>query len=261
VRKLARLKSYDVYSLRIELRRLDIKVDDLDALRLSPRKQAELAAYMAVYTRPLIARVYGDAGAGETRSLVDIVNLFRLPDVAAARKNLVELAAMLNVDVRQVPAFLEDYGDVYLSLAYYQRCLDAAAPVLRHIAASMAELRGDAYTRCDEALMRACDAIETKLDSLTFEIRSLTDMFRARTEDMWQDVSAERFGMMKDLIASYQTKIGENLCILTVKARAWATQFPSLGPGLLYKKGAAILSDMRPGLEKVVEMQYADGDF
>jgi hypothetical protein len=49
--------------------------------------------------------------------------------------------------------------------------------------------------------------------------------------------------------------------VLTVKARAWATHFPSLGPGLLYKKGATILSDMRPGMEKVSEMLYADADF
>jgi hypothetical protein len=260
VRKLAKLKSYDVYSLRPELRRLDIAVDDHASLRLSAKKQAELAAYMAVYTRPLIQRVYGDA-ATPTATLADIVNLFRLPDVEAARRNLVELASTLRVDVREVPAFLEDYGDVYLSLAYYQRCLDAAAPVLRHLDAALGEVRADPYTRCDMALIRACDMIEAKLDSLTFEIKSLTDMFRTRTEDMWQDISAERFGLMKTLISSYQTKIGENLCVLTVKARAWAAQFPSLGPGLLYKKAATILTDMRPGMEKVTEMQYADGDF
>ena len=42
LRKVGNLPSYDVYSLRISLRELDIKVNDVDALRLSDAMNAEL---------------------------------------------------------------------------------------------------------------------------------------------------------------------------------------------------------------------------
>ncbi len=63
VEHLARLNSYDVYSLRIELRRAGIELGEVDGLQLSAAKQAELTEYMRVFTSPLLAQVYGDSNA------------------------------------------------------------------------------------------------------------------------------------------------------------------------------------------------------
>ena len=46
LRKLARLPSYDVYSLRVMLREQEIPVNDLTALKLSKEKSHELGGYI-----------------------------------------------------------------------------------------------------------------------------------------------------------------------------------------------------------------------
>ena len=60
MRKLAYMPSYDVYSLRINLREQEIDIDDLSALQLSKSKMDELSEYMTDFTRPLIMQIYGD---------------------------------------------------------------------------------------------------------------------------------------------------------------------------------------------------------
>ena len=50
LQKVGNLPSYDVFSLRISLRELDIKVNDVTALRLSDSMNSELTAYMTDFT-------------------------------------------------------------------------------------------------------------------------------------------------------------------------------------------------------------------
>ena len=50
MRKVGNLPSYDIFILRISLRELDIKVNDVTALRLSDSMNSELTAYMTDFT-------------------------------------------------------------------------------------------------------------------------------------------------------------------------------------------------------------------
>ena len=86
LKKLSELPSYDVYSLRIVLRDLQIPINDYEELRLSADKTRELDAYMKVFTRPLLAQVFGDDGT--IREFSDIIQLFRQPAVKKAREQL-----------------------------------------------------------------------------------------------------------------------------------------------------------------------------
>ncbi len=54
-----KLHSFDVYSLRFELRRLGIPIADQAGLQLSERKAKELTSYMTEFTRPLLSQIYG----------------------------------------------------------------------------------------------------------------------------------------------------------------------------------------------------------
>ncbi len=123
VEKLGALASYDTYSLRIQLRQMGLKVDDHVSLRLSDQKTRELTAYMAVFTRPLMTAIYGSA-IKEIDKSSDLRKVFTDPDQKHAKDNLFKLADKLNLSIMEIPNFLADYGDVYLSLAYYQKCLD-----------------------------------------------------------------------------------------------------------------------------------------
>ena len=57
MRKIGALPSYDVYSLRISLRELEIEVNDHETLRLSDSMNKELTSYMTDFTRPLIQEI------------------------------------------------------------------------------------------------------------------------------------------------------------------------------------------------------------
>lgn len=196
VESLAQLASYDVYSLRTELRRLAIDVDSNTYLRLSPAKQASLAPYMSKYVRPLIAHVYGTQRT-DIRSLGDILKLFRDPDVDIAIGNLRALAAKLRVELEHVPRVLAEYGDVYLSLSYYENCLEEIIPEIQSMRATIEALRLNSQTRHATGLQQACDTIDHHLSSLVAETRGLTELFRLRTQDMWESISAERFQEMQ----------------------------------------------------------------
>ena len=56
---LANLNSFDVYTLRVELRNVGVPVNDHTKLKLSKSKNEELTEYMRDFTRPLISQVCG----------------------------------------------------------------------------------------------------------------------------------------------------------------------------------------------------------
>ena len=84
--KLAKLHSYDVYSLRITLREAGVSINNHDDLKLSERKQKELNALIKHFTRQLILLIYGDDDT--TQDDPDLIALFRHHDVHAVWKNI-----------------------------------------------------------------------------------------------------------------------------------------------------------------------------
>src|SRR5690606_2752781 len=123
LRKLSKLPGYDVFTLRILFRELAIPLNDNDALRLSENQQKELTAYVSRCTRPLISSIYGDKES-ELKSFEDVIRLFRDPDTRKVRKKLTTMAKSLDMEVEDIPRFLEDYGDLFLAISYFQKCFD-----------------------------------------------------------------------------------------------------------------------------------------
>lgn len=257
IRTLGELPSFDVYSLRVELRRLGIPVDDFEHLRLSDDKTSQVAAYMNVFTRPLVQSVYG-SDKGDVQSLDDILKLFADPDVETARRNLMTLAKSLGIGLASIPSFLADYGDVYLSLAYYQYCLDQNKPKMQEFESALAEIRADRQLKANGNLQRMCKVLEKKLNLTNEEVSNILEMFRARTEDMWENPSGVNFREMQEMITGYQSRIGGALCALTVKMNAWAAKFPSRSSGTPSRRADFVLSDILPGIEMIEEIKYSD---
>ncbi|WP_420346055.1 hypothetical protein [Pelagibius sp.] len=257
IKNLASLPSYDVYSMRVELRRLGIDVENVEDLRLSEEKVRALDPHMAAFTRPLVRAVFGRED-DEQRSVKDLVGLFAAPDAGEARKNLAKLAGQLRLDITAIPKFLQDYGDVYLSLAYYQACLDASRPKLERFLKALAALKADRNLSKERGLMAACSQVETKITTTVAEVGDILTMFRDRTADMWEDMSQESFQRMERLIVDYQNKIGGALCVTTVKLGAWTDEFPRPDSGGPLRRADFLMSTMRPGLERLKAIQYHD---
>lgn len=256
LRRLAPLPSYDVYSLRVQLRQLGVSVAASEALRLSDEKNRELAGYMRTFTGPLLQQIYGTEGVN-IQSFEDIIALFRDPDPKAARQKLKIMADKLEIDVMEIPAFLEDYGDIFLSLSYYRQCLDRLQPHMNNYLSSMEILRKNFQVKSDPTLMRTCESIERVLNDLSMTITSRFEYFDRETKEMWSSISAHQFRHVKAMIESYHVTIGGILCALTVKMNAWAKHFPKLSVGGPIRRGEFIMSEMKQGIDEMRRLEKA----
>ncbi|MEQ9639641.1 MAG: hypothetical protein RIM84_06405 [Alphaproteobacteria bacterium] len=253
ISRLAVLPSYDVYALRVQLRQLGIVVDDADALRLSPAKSAELTDYMRDFTRPLMQQVYG-ADAANIEDLSDLIAMFANPDRGEAMRNLMLLARRLEIGVTEVPRFLEDYGDIFLSLAYYKATLDQVIPRVSDCLWALNELRGHYQLRSDRTLMQACQYISMSLSDVTSSLTGRFESFHNHTRHLWNNITAERFREVKKLITAHHTTVGGVLCGLSVKMRAWDEQFPN-NRGGPFRRAEFVLAELKPGIDAILDIE------
>jgi hypothetical protein len=224
LKKLGQLNSFDVYTLRIQLRRLGIPVTGSDQLQLSETKRQELLHFMREFTRPLIQTVFGGDGATIT-DFDQLVGMFSNPDRGEALRNLKTLADRLHVGLTEIPNFLEEYGDIALSMAYFRAIYSELKPRLAAFnswakdTAQHFRFREDAkfqekYLQMVELLEEACNAVSGVLDSFDKIARSF-----------WQELSMGSFHTMRDMITDQHVVVGGSLCGLYVTNDAWLQQF------------------------------------
>ncbi|MEQ8934298.1 MAG: hypothetical protein RIE56_00710, partial [Amphiplicatus sp.] len=252
--RLAKLPSYDVYSLLILLRDYGIPVNDMKALKLSAQKTRELTSYMTAFTRPLMKEIYAGRDVA-VENFEDVVALFRNPDVKDAKEKLVVIADKLGIELADIPRFLEDYGDIFLSFSYYRHCLDNIMPSIETFIDSLQDLRCNHQLRQDAGIMRTCTDIEAKVNELTAAITGRFENFERSTVGMWDNISADRFRQVEKLIKSYHTTIGGVLCSLSVKIDAWKQAFPKPYESGPLKRAEFIMSDMKTGFDVIQRIE------
>jgi hypothetical protein len=253
LKRLATLNSFDVYSLRVELRNAGVPVNDHAQLRLSESKTDELSDYMRDFTRPLISQVYADSDTG-INDVNQIIDLFKNPNRGQAMENLKKLATTLDVSLPEIPRFLEDYGDVFLSLAYFKDCLNNIVPSISDFIGAMAELRENFQLKHDRNLMDTTLFIENTLNTVTVSITEKFDSFERHSNEMWSDINAQSFSQVKHLISNHHSTIGGLLCGLAVKMSIWDEKGRRGGP---QARGDFIMSEMRHGIEKIAAVEAA----
>ena len=242
------MASYDVYSLRVTLRDLGIPIEDQQYLRLSDKKVAELTEYMKAFTSPLIAQIYGGMNV-QVESYTDLIGLFRNADVKDARENLRLMADKLQIHLDAVPQFLEDYGDIFLSLSYYKQCIDEIDPHIELFLDALDELRANRMLGADVNLVSACADLQKAIENMRQAVGTRFTEFDHRTHGMWDEISADSFREVESLINSYHVAIGGTLCAMTVKMDAWIELFPDTTSGSPMKRAEFIRSEMRQGLK------------
>ena len=249
--KLGALTSYDVFSLRILFRDLNISIASIDYLTLSDDMKAQLDSQMKVFTQPLVKRIYGDLD-DENLSAKNIIKLFNNPDSEATLQNLQNLAQILGLEVQGIPSFLEDFADLYLSFAYYQKYLDDIVPKVVEMVAEIKNLQDNNQMNQDRNLMNNCLELVTNLNDLLASTTGRFEKFYNDTDEMWDNISTEKFRDTETLIKSYHTAIGGVLCGLGIKMNAWKKRFPSPQSGGPYARAEYLLNSVRPGMEKIM---------
>lgn len=251
--KLSGLYSYDVYTLRMALRAFGIEIADNKALRLSPEKSAELGDYMSKFTRPLLAQVYSGM-AVEITDLDQLLNMFRMPDRGNALRNLQIMAERLHIQIGDIPKFLEDYGDIFLSLAYFRECLDTLIPQVTGLLEDLGEMRKNMQIAADRNIMKTCTFMEERLTDIMTSITGRFENFHQNSSDMWENVTAESFRAVREMVASHHMTLGGVLCGLSVKMSIWEEKFGG-GRGGLVQRAEFIMSEMRSGIDTIAAIE------
>lgn len=250
IAKLSLLQSFDVYSLRISLRNLGIKVENIDDLRLSEATRQELDRYMRVFTRPLVNIIYSGGVDSGVSDITEMIMAFRDHDNETARENLRKLSKKLKVILSQLPAFLMDYGDVFLSLAYFKDRFDDISDKSEFFLEKIAALKADNSLRDDPTLMAAVKEVEAELIDILSGIDSRLQTFDNHTATMWENLTSDSFQKVKRLIESNHAAIGGMLCGLQIKMDGFHDQF--------HKKESTtrqvadyVTMNIRPGIDRI----------
>ncbi len=244
IKHVSELHSFDVYCLRIALRTHGIEVNDAKYLRLSPKKQEELEVYVRPFTARLIRAIYGDDASAET---TDVSQLLKDADPAKARANLKAIAEKIQIDLAEVPQFLEDYGDIYLSISYYKDLLDKLGPRIAEFKAAMDTIAKHPQLKTNPDLPRTAHRLTERVDKMSAMLRNRFTLFARATNDMWNDMSADKFAEFKKLVEDNHTAIGGILCKLQVKMDMWHDKFPSRHTAGPNRMADYLMTDMRQG--------------
>jgi hypothetical protein len=255
VSRLCALHSYDVYTLRIELRRLDIKLNNHKHLQLSESKRAELTSYMVAFTRPLMQQVYGDHHT-EIQDVSDIIRILRQPDVNKALQNLKILANTLQVGLHEIPSFLEEYGDIFLSLAYYREHLDKSLVMLNRFIPWILEVKDAYHFKNDRPLVKSIDRVISVLNQVIASVTGRFEFFDRQSKTLWDNLNAETFKKTRETITEHHVSVGGVLCGLYLKLELWQNRF-SRNPGGPNTRVEFFKSEILPGLQVLSELEAA----
>ena len=123
----------------------------------------------------------------------DIVGLFRADNAQAVRERLATMADRLGIPIETIPKFLEDYGDIFMSLSYYRQCLDHLLPQVQSFMDGIAMVRANHQLSQDGSLMEVVDMIEATINGKLSNITGKIESFERSTNDMWRDLTADKF--------------------------------------------------------------------
>lgn len=255
LKKFDLVPSFDVYSIRIALREMNIAVENQEALKLSDSKRAELTERMKAFTHPLIMHIYGADAETDVGDVSDILGMFKDPDPKVALQKLRLMADSLNVELMDIPKFLEDYGDIFLSLAYFRAILDKTVPIIDEFLEWLKDLRGTFVVKQDRAQEAMLKKIDTDLTDITTSITGRFESFDRKTNDFWTDISAERFHEVRELITAHHTTVGGVLCGLTLKMELWKRKFKNPTVGGPQQRLEFTRGEVLPGLDWIKELE------
>jgi hypothetical protein len=247
---LAILPSFDCYTLRRGLRQQGINVEQEAVFKLSDSKIQELFPLMRRITRPLIKHLYGeeDLDVTDTRTLLELV---KNPDQDKVMDRLDRMATTLGVSVAKLPTFLEDFGDLYLSLSYFESYFLEHGPKVEQMILWAKDVGQSSHLRNDPSAQKTLTDVERRIrylkDNLENRFKNLSEV----TKVNWDLLDVSMFQKVQRSILAEQIYLATGLCGLAVKIYEWERVFPNAG-GSPDRVLEFISSELRPGLDNLV---------
>ncbi|MDE2337197.1 MAG: hypothetical protein KGL10_07785 [Alphaproteobacteria bacterium] len=254
INSLAGLHSFDVYSLRSSLKKLGVEVENSEALELSDDMKDGLSIYSMEFIQPLVERIFGK-GHEEMHSIEALQNLFKDPDIAQARQNLKTMAEKTGIPLAEIPQFLKEYSDVFLSVAYYRYGFESVGPDVDRFLFWMHELRSRRDTASSPKAATECKEVEETIRFLAGSIRERLAQFQNGFETFWKDINRATFMEMRTQIEENHASMGSVLCGLIVKMHLWKKEFPDNNVGGPATRLKFVMTELEPGLNKLKELE------
>ena len=229
ISSLARLHSFDVYSLRVNLKKLGVEVEDAEALDLSEEMKEGLSIYSLEFTRPLVEKIFGQ-DRKDIKTMGGLQTLFRDPDMVRVKENLKVIAEKTGISLSDIPKFLEEYSEVFLSVSYYRYSFESVSPDIDRFLFWMCEVRSSREVMSSPKTLEQCKEVEEILRFLGNSIRERLLQFQTSFELFWADINKESFGEMCRQIEENHSSMGAVLCGLLLKMRLWKKKILSLHP-------------------------------
>ena len=129
--------------------------------------------------------------------------------------------------------------------------MDDIEPIISSFLDTLTELQRNYQLKTDMNFVNTSKMMSTTINDLMVSITGRFESFDLSTKDMWNNISAERFRTVEQVIRSYHTSIGGILCALSVKMNTWHKLFPRNEVGGPIKRSDFIMSEMRQGIDKI----------
>lgn len=208
-----------------------------------------------------VLELYRDSSAGsgqiEIGQLRTVFKEVGMSDISVLQKlsrlhsyDLYSLRRLLHIEVYEVPDFLSDMGDLFMSISYYKEYMDRIGPIFVYFNASVEEITDNRQLQQDKSLIQNCEMVQHQMKSLAANVIKRFRAFETINKDMQNSVCSDNFNLVGKTISGSQTEMGGALCTLTVKMMAWSQRFPHRHTGGPNKWADFMLTDMRQGLEK-----------
>ncbi len=251
--KLALLNSYDIFSLRSSMKKLG--VDLTEELKLSDDMKGVLNGYTIQFTRPLIENIFGSerVDGDEPEALQ---NILRDPDVAKVRENLAIMTKKTGIPLTEIPPFLEQYADVFSSVAYYRFSFESISPSIERFGKWIGDIKNHRDVTATPQTMASCKKTDEVVRFLEKSIRERLNRLQYSFETFWGDINQASFASLQQQIEDNHSSMGAVLCGLVVKMRGWEKAFPeNSAAGGPTTRAKFVVTDMEPGLDKLKNME------
>jgi len=260
LKKIGKLQSYDVLSLRITLREQGIPLGQQEALRLSSTMQTARADFTRRFTQSLLKQTFAPTPLSEDGEIEfvpvddddtgrDLSKLINPSDPDIVRANLADLAKRLEIRLDALPGLLEEVADLHLSTSYYEDCYDEVVREYDEFLALVTRvIRSNKIFQHDSALLQNCARIEYDVTSSKRFVQEHLAVFENLEREFWNDISASRFREIEDVAKANQLRLGGILCGMTFRMNSWRKKFRSPELVTPFRLAEFVRSELRDGI-------------
>jgi hypothetical protein len=139
------------------------------------------------------------------------------------------VAANLEISVKELPNYLQEFGELFLSVSYFESIFREYNPKLDQFLLWAEDGVKNSNLRNDPNAQRELTQTEKKFRELKENLEARFRLLGNITQIDWQDLGASEFKKIQREISSQQANLAIGLCGLAVKMIEWECQFPSAG--------------------------------